>query len=70
VEGLGFLDPSSESSAWQKEAKVELPLWLADSLFRRARMANRLEVSAPEAFSHNMRQGQMRADPIALNLPR
>lgn len=51
-------------------SKLELPLWMAAALTRRARLTSSLEVSLPPIYTFSKRAGQMKADPVALELPR
>ncbi len=82
IPGLAFLDPTLDAPGQNEDgeddpalppgSKLELPLWMVDSLTRRAKLGSSggLEVSLPPIYSFAKRAGQLKADPLALALPR
>ncbi|KAK1285409.1 hypothetical protein QJS10_CPB20g01852 [Acorus calamus] len=61
--GVGLLDPSSETNSVEKGAKVDLPFWLAHELFLRQAAS----VNVPSCYSQKTRK-EIQADAACVDL--
>ncbi|CAN6460093.1 unnamed protein product [Victoria cruziana] len=61
--GVGVLDPGSDSNSVEQGAKVDLPLWLAYELYLRQAVT----LNVPPAFNQKTRK-EIQADPACVDL--
>ncbi|XP_020593033.1 DNA replication complex GINS protein PSF3-like isoform X1 [Phalaenopsis equestris] len=61
--GVGLLDPSSETNSIEKSAKVDMPFWLAHELYLRQAVS----INVPHCFSQKTRK-EIQADAACVDL--